>query len=594
MSVNDKQPNTHRKKGLTEQGQAVRGELEHRGCGPQLLRSFPSLAATSIPRAPSPADRNKAAGREARRRGTKSGTFSLQGARLTGGLPLLRVKAAQPEMRLAEVAAIVALLPIWEVDGLAHLHPYLREELGGGDEALVVAPYPSLAYESGNSAMVATRKSGRSARLRAHQRRRRRRKTDEAYISAKMRIQRRRRLRLVVLGGRPKRIVTTTAPTASATDAAGVHGGGGQEEEPSGGGGEEEGGRRANPVAETLDARRPRRATDAESDDDSADEREEGVEDRVGAINERFTLGNRAGEERGGGGGKRQDGGGGGKRQDGGGGGKRQDGGGRKQEDAGAGGGRKKERSAVRGKIGVGGKVDGAAGRSIANSPRMVAVVVVVADDENGSSKTGGSHGSVRGGSRDGERGGIKRRGAQSGHGSILARGLGAAAADPRVHVLIPIPILVPFSSHRSPPAPVRPRTARARHTIPLSAVPNTNSEHTMPDRRRWVASCGHGSAAYNALDIVIVINAGLPGARAGDCVRRGRSRTTLRGEGGGFGVAVFTVGVSAFAASRVSVSAFVSISVSATSHYYSKELLLGATALWKRGESIVSSLYNK
>ncbi|KAJ7019191.1 hypothetical protein C8F04DRAFT_1197977 [Mycena alexandri] len=126
--------------GLTEQGQAVRGELEHRGCSPQLLRSFPSLAATSIPRAPSPSDRNKAAGREARRQGTKSGTFSLQGTGLTGGLPLLRVKVAQPEVRLAEVAAIVALLPIWEVDGLAHLHPYLREELGGGDEALVVCP----------------------------------------------------------------------------------------------------------------------------------------------------------------------------------------------------------------------------------------------------------------------------------------------------------------------------------------------------------------------------------------------------------------------------------------------------------------------
>jgi hypothetical protein len=86
MSVNDKQPSTHRKKGLTEQGQTVRGELEHRRCGPQLLRSFPSLAATSIPCEPSPADRNKAAVREARRRGTKSGTFSLEGARSVRGL----------------------------------------------------------------------------------------------------------------------------------------------------------------------------------------------------------------------------------------------------------------------------------------------------------------------------------------------------------------------------------------------------------------------------------------------------------------------------------------------------------------------------
>lgn len=60
--------------------------------------------------------------------------------RLTGGLPLLRVKAGQPEVRLAEVAAVVALLPIWEVPGLADLHPYLSEEFGDGDEALVVCP----------------------------------------------------------------------------------------------------------------------------------------------------------------------------------------------------------------------------------------------------------------------------------------------------------------------------------------------------------------------------------------------------------------------------------------------------------------------
>lgn len=170
-------------------------------------------------------------------------------------------------MRLAEVAAVVALLPIWEVDGLADLHPYLREEFGDGDEALVVCPEGFVGDDrvevSRAVPVVGVRvrefRDGGDARERA------KRATESASATTTTTKKDRRRLHFGY-GGRE---AIVSAPRHDSQFA------------------------NANPAAKALEARRPRRATEADSDDDGGDGERDGARDQLRRINERCTLGNR-------------------------------------------------------------------------------------------------------------------------------------------------------------------------------------------------------------------------------------------------------------------------------------------------------------